>query len=151
MGRTLATLLLMAASASGAAPPPGVRSQELSISFEFPDSITGGAGTIDFGRLPLRPGRPTRTAGTRKIVRVRLHAVTGAAHFARLFATLDNASGGCLVRVDGIRLGPARQLIDGNAPIGVAISHAIEIEVPASEPAGTVVAPILWLAETDNR
>jgi hypothetical protein len=150
LGRALSMLLLLAGSVSGAVPHQGARSQELSITFEASEDFSGGGGTMDFGRLPLRPGRHAHAVGARKIVRVWLRAVAGAAHFARLYATLDNASGGCIVRVDGIRLGPVRQLIDGRAPVGAAVSHTIDIEVPASEPPGTVLAPIAWLAETDS-
>jgi hypothetical protein len=150
VGRTLFIALLMAASASGAVPLQGVRPQEISIAFEAPDDPSASAGAMDLGRLPLRPGRHVRAAGTRRIVRVRLRAATASVRFARLSARLDGGAGGCIVRVDGVRLGPMPQLIDASAPIGLAVSHTIEFDVPASEPAGAVAASITWLAETDS-
>ena len=69
--------------------------------------------------------------------------------FARVRAFLSGAAPRSRVRVDGILLSEGPQLIDAAAPIGRAVKHVLEIEVPASAPEGQLDLGVTWLAEAD--
>jgi len=70
-----------------------------------------------------------------------------ATRFVSVRAFLQEDSLGQRVRIDGRLLTSTPQLIGGATPRGVAVAHTLEIEVPASEPAGLVNHNIIWLAE----
>jgi hypothetical protein len=77
----------------------------------------------------------------------RISGITGGT--ATLRAFLEYSDGRAVVRVNGITLGAAPTVIDAHAPIGDAIVHHIEIEVPASMPAGEVASAIRWEVTTN--
>ena len=54
------------------------------------------------------------------------------------------------LRVDGKPLGGAPLLIDPQAPLGVAVAHRIDVDVPPSAAEGAVLSSIKWEATCDN-
>jgi hypothetical protein len=169
--RAFAALLLAAlggASARAAshrgANLPATRG-ELSISFSSADGndlqqTGGGQARLELGaisakrdRTPAGPGpahgRSRSASITRRRIAVRLESANGLPRFVRLRALLQAEDPRCRVRIDGITLTTLPQLIDAHAPVGPAVAHTIEVEVPASEPEGPVFSAITWLAETE--
>jgi hypothetical protein len=132
---------LIAALLAAAPQPP------LSIVFEDASGLQpiAAAGRIDAGTLSARGAQ---RATYRAVVRVRVQGKTSA-RFARLRAGLDDGTTRCKVRIDGILLSAVPQMIDALAPLGRAVTHTLEIEVPASEPPAPLASSIVWLAETD--
>ena len=68
---------------------------------------------------------------------------------ATLRAFLETPDPRATVRVDGVVLGAAPRVVQRHAPIGVAVTHRIEIEVPVSAPEGPLAASIGWEVTTD--
>lgn len=60
---------------------------------------------------------------------------------------MQNDMPGQRVRIDGRLLTSVPQLIDASVPVGIAVAHTLEIEVPVSEPAGLLAQNIVWLVE----
>ncbi|MEA2571661.1 MAG: hypothetical protein QOI24_3662 [Acidobacteriota bacterium] len=149
---TLLTALLSseanAATRRRAASAP-VDPDAITISFTPTDGIRTMTWTaLDVGTLARRE----RARGARVVRNVavgvdRVSGVTGGT--ATLRAHLQFSDGRAIVRIDGITLGAAQIVIDPHAPIGSAIVHHIEIEVPASVPAGEVASAIRWEVSTN--
>lgn len=102
--------------------------------------VTAGSGSdamLDAGRLS-RSQR--RTFGIR---------LDGAGRTATLRASLENAGGNCVVRVDGIVLGSEPKVIAAHAPLGSVTAHTLDVEVPPSAPEGAVAASVRWDVSTD--
>jgi hypothetical protein len=138
----LAALFATLVLAASVRPPD----PELAIAFE------DGAGlqpTVEGSRLDAGTltAKGARKAVWRSSIRVRLYGTTGA-RFARLSASLTNYDARCRVRLDGVLLSAVPQVVDALAPLGRRVTHTLEIEVPASEPAGPVASSIEWFAET---
>jgi hypothetical protein len=131
-----------------------VSAEPLRIRFRDAHESAGGDAWIDLGSVAARPcgfraaGRCVRSTVTRKRIGISVEGEgTG---FARLSANLVTDDPRARVRVDGVLLSSSPQLVDAGAPIGRAVAHTVEIEVPASEPAGPVAAAITWRAEVDR-
>ncbi|MFN7132073.1 MAG: hypothetical protein ACK4N5_08320, partial [Myxococcales bacterium] len=144
---------LTAARVLAAAP----ETDELMLSF-----LPGDAGSpmrsagpsdalLDVGALGAAACRraPCAAPAVSRRVRVLVQSRSGAARFARVRAWVANDGRPWVVRIDGITLTGTPQLIDASAPIGTAVAHVVEIEVPREEPEGSLLAPIHWQAETD--
>ena len=125
-----------------AAPQP-----TLSIVFEDASGLQPivAAGRIDAGTLSAHGGR---RATYRSIFRVLVQGRTPG-RFARLRASVEAAGPRCTVRIDGVLLSAVPLMIDPLAPVGRAVTHTLDIEVPASEPPGLLASSITWLAEID--
>jgi hypothetical protein len=142
------TTLLACTSDAGAA---GLR-------IRFGDASAGpdGDAWIDLGSISgrscgFRDGdRCLRSSITRRRITVRVERGAGGMAFARLSASLVADDARARVRIDGVLLSAAPRLVDAGAPLGVAVAHTIEIEVPSTEPAGRVAAAITWHAEVDR-
>jgi hypothetical protein len=157
--RTPTLLMALIPVVALAQPVPPVL-EKLTITFERASadgSFLGGAGgsnaVVELGPMSDRGGsrrwRGSKITSTRALVRVRIDSRAGA-RFARLQAQLQSEGGQHRVLVNGILLSSAPQLIDAHAPVGLSMTHTIEVQVPASAPPGDLVAPILWIAETDD-
>lgn len=109
-----------------------------------PGEATLELGAVSAADCPLRSC--VRTAATRSF-RMRVDGVATTARAARTYAFVQDGVPGHRVRIDGRLLTAGPQLIDAAIPLGVAIAHALEIEVPLSEPAGPLRETIGWLAE----
>jgi hypothetical protein len=68
---------------------------------------------------------------------------------ATLRAFLETSDAHTIVRVNGILLGTAPRVVQRHAPIGIASTVRIEIEVPVSAPQGPLTASIGWEVTTD--
>lgn len=107
----------------------------------------GGDAAIDVGRVT---GTSTKCTPKSCIVQRRFRLrVEGrsTARFATVRAHLGEDLTGQRVRVDGRLLSTTPTLVDAAAPIGVATTHVIEIEVSSSEPEGLLAHTIEWTVE----
>jgi hypothetical protein len=114
-----------------------------------PGAGDAGEATIDVGRLSAAgcPARGcVRTAVTRSF-RMRVDGIATAARAARTYAFVEDGVPGHRVRIDGRLLTAGPQLIDAAIPLGMAMTHTLEIEVPVSEPEGPLRETIGWRAE----
>lgn len=68
---------------------------------------------------------------------------------ATLRAFLETGDPRCIVRLNGIVLGPQPRIIDRFTPIGITTTHRLEIEVPPSAPEGALLTTIGWEVSTD--
>jgi hypothetical protein len=151
----IVTLLVMllspevnAASRRRAASAP-VDPDAITISFTPMDGIRTTTWTVlDVGTLARR--ERARGAHVVRTVAVGIDRVSGVAGgTATLRAQLQLSDGRAIVRINGITLGAAPVVIDARAPIGGAIVHRIEIEVPPAVPAGEVASAIRWDVTTN--
>jgi hypothetical protein len=137
-----------AATRRRAAPAP-VDPDAITISFTPTDGMRTMTWTaLDVGTLARRE----RARGARVVRNVavgidRISGITGGT--ATLRAHLQFSDGRAIVRINGMTLGAAQIVIDPHAPIGSAIVHHIEIEVPSNVPAGEVASAIRWEASTN--
>jgi len=154
---TTAIVMLLWAGSPNAAPqrPTAAAGQHagLTISFTAVDagaSMTGMMGNplLDLGRIVATPAR-ARASSTlvRREIAIRLVSGDQVTGTARLSAWLQADDRRSQIRVDGRLLSDVPLIIDAAAVIGTAVRHAIEIEVPYSEPAGPLVSTITWRAE----
>ncbi|MFL6246813.1 MAG: hypothetical protein ACJ74H_12355 [Thermoanaerobaculia bacterium] len=110
--------------------------EDLAIAF-----VDAPGGMVDTGVIAgktrrtfgIRIGRPSREA--------RGHAT--------LHAFLETSDPRCIVRLDGMVLGPQPRIIDRFTPIGITTTHRLEIEVAASAPEGALLTTIGWSVSTD--
>jgi RNase P/RNase MRP subunit p29 len=105
--------------------------------------------TIDVGRVIA--GRSSSRLAMRTVVRrqfrMRVDGSASVARFARVRAFVQNDTPGHRVRIDGRLLTSAPQLLDAAVPLGVPVSHVLEIEVPISEHDGALTETIVWQVE----
>lgn len=105
--------------------------------------------SLDVGRVVAGRcrARPCTTTLVQRRFRVRVDGRSTTARFARVQAFVQNDMPGQRVRIDGRLLTSVPQLIDASVPVGIAVAHTLEIEVPVSEPAGLLAQNIVWLVE----
>jgi hypothetical protein len=119
-------------------------SSDLSLTF-----LEGGQATtavVDAGTISWRGGRKQYSV----TVAIRIGKATREARgTATLRAYLETPDPHAAIRVDGILLGATPRVIQRNAPIGIAMNHRLEIEVPVSAPEGTLAATIGWEVTTE--
>lgn len=165
MKNSLAALvgILIAASHAEAASPSALRpvgSSEVTIRFvpaenvsDLHETVSGEAlvelGSLSAFRQPLEWDARRQSATIRRRVTVDLQSRSSLARFATVRAFLATDDGRSRVRVDGIPLSSTPQLIEARARLGSATTHTIEIEIPASMPAGPLFSSITWIVETD--
>jgi hypothetical protein len=156
--RILITLLVagLTAGTTAASPVRLLRpADELRLVFLDADErapVRQGAhddATIDVGRVVAArcPSRGCVRTAVRRQFRLRIDGIATNARAARTYAFLQNDVPGHRVRLDGRLLTSGPQLIDATIPLGVAMPHTLEIEVPLSEPEGLLNESVLWLAE----
>jgi hypothetical protein len=120
------------------------------------DGAPGGTNVVELGRVSYWPApgaaaaHPTGRRSepftlVRRVVTVRIG--TERTGFAPLRAALQTDDGRCRIRVDGKTLTVATQVIDALAPLGKAVAHVIEIEIPTSVPEGPIAASISWTSD----
>jgi hypothetical protein len=105
---------------------------------------------MDIGRVVAGRCRARQCASTvvQRRFRLRVDARASGARFARVHAFVQNDAPGQRIRIDGRPLTSVPTLIDALVPLGVAVVHVLEIEVPISEPPGPLAQNIVWLAES---
>lgn len=117
-------------------------SSALSIAF------LGTTGVLDTGTLVSPDG--IRRASTARTVLLRIGEPSPEPRgTATLRAYLETPDPRATIRVGGITLTTAPRVIQRHAPIGVAIAHRIDIEVPVTAPEGPLAATIGWEVTTD--
>jgi hypothetical protein len=127
---------------AAAVPPPS------SLSLTFVDSGRELA-MVDAGTISWRGGR-NRFSVTARTFAVRIGPASAEARGrATLRAFLGTPDPHATIRVDGIVLGTAPRVIQRGAPIGIAVPHRLEIEVPVSAPEGPLAATIEWEVTTE--
>ena len=104
---------------------------------------------IDAGPIVLRGGKRKTTIATRTVTMRIGRASREARGTATLRAFLETSDPHASVRINGITLTTAPRIIERHAPIGIAVTHRIEIEVPVSAPEGALAASIGWEVTTD--
>jgi hypothetical protein len=104
---------------------------------------------MDIGRVVAGRCRARLCTSTvvQRRFRIRIDARSTVARFARVQAFLQNETPGQRVRIDGRLLTSVPTLVDASVPLGLAVVHTLEIEIPISEPPGLLAHNIVWLAE----
>lgn len=106
-------------------------------------------GVLETGTIVWRGGA-RRSAVTRRTVRVRIGEPSNEPRGSvTMRAFLETNDPRCTIRVDGVTLGAAPRVIRRHAPVGVAFTHRIEIEVPVTAVDGPLHASIGWEAITE--
>jgi hypothetical protein len=111
--------------------------------------VSAPAGIIDAGTIVAHGGSRRATVSTRT-VRIRIgEASPEPRGTATLRAFLETADPRCTIRVNGVVLAAAPRAIGRHLPIGIAVPHRIEIEVPINAAEGPLLASIGWEVSTD--
>jgi hypothetical protein len=119
------------------------------LSLTFLDSGRGDTAAIDAGTMSWRGGR-NRFSVTTRTFALRIGPQSSDARgTATLRAYLETADPHATIRIDGIVLGTAPRVIQRNAPLGIAVTHRLEIEVPVTAPDGAIAASIGWEVTTE--
>jgi hypothetical protein len=110
--------------------------------------VNAGA-VLDAGTIAWRGGSRRSTVATRTVT-LRIGEPSreprGTATVRAFMETFDPR---VTIRIDGIALTTAPRVIRRNAPIGVAFTHRIEIDVPVTAADGPLQAPIGWEVTTE--
>jgi hypothetical protein len=127
---------------------------EIIVVGDAEDGVAGAPNVVELGRVSYRPptgaarsaarGSPAVTL-LRRVVTVRIG--TERTGFAPLRAHLQTVDGRCRIRVDGTTLTAVPQVIDPLAPLGQAVAHVLEIEIPTTATEGPVAASISWTSD----
>jgi hypothetical protein len=141
---TLAVLPLTLPAAGGRRRTVAVSPPSSALVITFLDE----AGFLDTGPLACDAGR--RSSLVSRTVRMRIGAASAESHrTATVRAYLELADSHRTIRVDGVVLSVAPQVVRRHAPVGVASAYRIDIEVPATAPEGPFTTPIGWEVTTD--
>lgn len=155
MRQSLRCLLLLVpmacAAGTGAGAPSLLAPQPIRISFAMVEGgVSAPAGRdafLDVGSVSARGGRQRDNAI--RITRRVSVKLEGAAATARVSVALLADTPGVTVRVNGATMSTVPRLIDPVHRVGSAVTHQIEMIIPASVPAGPFLNNLQWLAETD--
>jgi hypothetical protein len=155
--RSLLIICALAIGASPAAAGPRTRTDRLMapLRIVFLDGderapvrqAFSGDASIDVGRVTGTSTKCTpRSCVIQRRFRLRVDG-RSTARFVTVRAFLGVEMSGQRVRVDGRLLSTAPTLVDASAPLGIATTHTLEIEVFASEPDGLLAHTIQWTVE----
>ena len=140
----LALALAMNTEAGGRRRVTAVSPTSPALSVVFVDGELLDAGTI------ASNGRKKKSTTTTRNVTLRIGAASRESRgTATLRAFLEVPDPRCTIRIDGIVLGAAPRVIQRHAPIGIAVTHRIEIEVPHSAAEGPLQTAIGWEITTE--
>ena len=150
-----ALVLFAAVTEVSAAPTRQTRlGEELSLVFLAGDSTAVhrdgyDSAVIDVGRVVAGncPSRGCTRTVVKKRFRLRVDGRASATRFVRVRAFVQVDIPGQRIRIDGRLVTSLPQQVGAATPLGVPVSHLLEIEVPASEPAGSITQDIVWLVE----
>jgi hypothetical protein len=118
-------------------------SPELSVTF------LGSAGVLDAGTMSWRGGPKHATVTTRNVTMRIGPATPEVRGTATVRAFLEMPDPLCSIRVNGVLLTGVPQIVQRQAPIGVAGAYRIEIAIPTSAPEGPLQTSIGWEVSTD--
>lgn len=112
-------------------------------------AITFVDGVLDAGTIAWAGGR-RKSSIVRKVVSMRLGEPSLEPRgTATVRAFLEVPGGRCAIRVNGVLLSGAPQIVLRHAPIGSAFPQRIEIEVPNTMPEGPLHTSIGWEVTTN--
>ena len=94
-------------------------------------------------------GNRKRAAVTSRAFAIRIGEQQQSRRTATLRAYLETPDPHATIRVDGVILTTTPIVIQRNVPLGAAITHRLEIEVPLTAPEGPLAAAIGWEAITE--
>jgi hypothetical protein len=104
---------------------------------------------VDAGTIAWQGG-PKRASVSRRTVTLRIgEASREPSGTATVRAFVETFDARCTIRVDGVALTTAPQVVRRNAPVGIAFTHRIDVEVPAAAAEGPLQATIGWEVTTD--
>ena len=114
------------------------------LSLTFTGSGRAETAMVDAGSMSWRGGRKrysvtTRTFGVR--IGPAAREARGTATLRAFLATPDPHA---TIRINGTIIGTAPRVIQRHAPIGITLTHRLDIEVPVTAPAGPLAATIGW-------
>jgi hypothetical protein len=89
--------------------------------------------SVSTSKVTMRIGEPSRDAHGTAIVR----------------AFVETFDPSCTVRIDGVTLTTAPRIVRRSAPIGIATTYRIEIEVPVTAADGPLQTAIGWEVTTE--
>jgi len=108
-----------------------------------------GAAVVDAGAITWRGGS-RRSSVVSRTVTMRIgdssRESRGTATVRAFVETFDPR---CTIRIDGVPLTTAPRVIRRRAPIGIAFTHRIEVEVPVTAADGPLQASIGWEVTTE--
>lgn len=116
--------------------------QPLAISF------LGTSGVVNAGSIVAR-GRRRAGSSTQTILLRIGEASRESSGTATLRAFLETPDSGAAIRIDGVTLTAGPRIIRRHAPIGIAVAHRLEIEVPVTAAEGAFQMSIGWEVTTD--
>jgi hypothetical protein len=121
-----------------------------------PDQAPSGAssvldlGSVSYASTARVRGRSSARAAADVIVMRRMVSVrigTVRAGFAPLRARLGLDDSRCRILVDGRVLTAVPQIVDPLSPLGLAVTHVVEIEIPVTASEGLLSASIEWTSD----
>ncbi|MDQ3280685.1 MAG: hypothetical protein M3Q69_04660 [Acidobacteriota bacterium] len=119
------------------------------LSLTFLDASQSAMPLLDAGNISWR-GERRHGARTTRTFAMRIGP---ASHESRGTATvrafLEHADPRATIRLDGIPLGATARIVQRHAPIGIAVPHRLEIEVPTTAAEGAIDCAIGWEVTTD--
>lgn len=111
--------------------------------------LDAGAAMVDAGTIVWHGGSKRSVVTTRRVSMRIGDASRESRGTATVRAYLETPDPRATIRIDGITLTNAPRIIHANAPIGIAFTQRVEIEVPVTAPEGPLQATIAWEVTTD--
>ena len=112
--------------------------------------MSGGAnGIVDAGTIVWRGGSKRSAVSTRTVILRIGEPSRESRGTATVRAFLETFDPRCTIRIDGVPLTTVPRVIRRQAPVGIAFTHRIEIEVPRTAADGPLQASIAWEVTTE--
>jgi hypothetical protein len=149
-------LLAPQAVARGGRAAPGVDEFTVTVLADDRRPVLEGSSAVDLGGLSLAGAESERHGSTQQTrsfsitrrLRLRVTRKNSAAGIVMVSAFLIRGCHPCRLRLDGIELKSGPVIVLQRAQLNTTTDHRLEIEIPASMPAGAVDAEIGWQVES---
>ena len=112
-------------------------------------TLVGVSGMVDAGTIAWRGGARPSAFSTRTVTMRIGEPAREPRGTATLRAFVETFDPGCTIRIDGVPLTTVPRVIRRQAPVGIAFTHRIEIEVPRTAADGPLQASIAWEVTTE--
>jgi hypothetical protein len=119
-------------------------------------SLGTGSASLDLGRVSYFKGTSapgeSRQKKSRSFVIATRFALTidcpGSSPSTKVSLTMSrlDAAAAFAIFIDGTTLGPAAQTLTSSMACGAASEHRLEVEIPSTEPAGSIGSTVVFLA-----
>lgn len=107
------------------------------------------AAVVDAGTIAWRGGSKRSSVVTR-VVAMRIgEPARDSRGTATVRAFVETFDPRCAIRIDGVPLTTAPRVIRRGAPIGIAFTHRVDVEVPVSAAEGPLQTSIGWEVSTE--